>query len=566
MISGLRGTLAAIDPLGESGAEVMVDVGGVGYEVTVGARCAASLPSVGREIELAIYTHVREGAISLFGFTDREERRIFSLVITAHGVGPALGLAILGVLSPSALSRAVTTADHDALTVVPGVGKKTAQRLVIDLAERLGSIDDDPSARRNAGRPRVTVICARPSLRSATDPRTSGPRSGGSPKMGRSKSASVWRCASWRRRRGDGDTAAGARSARGRPGRPGRGAQRRPRPRSPSRSGLRPRKLEEFVGQGALKEHLAIVLEAARRREQPVDHLLFAGPPGLGKTTLAGIVAVEMGSGFRVTSGPALARGGDLAAILTGLLPGDVLFIDEIHRLNRVVEEILYPAMEDFQIDIVIGKGPTARSVRLELPRFTLVGATTRTGLVTGPLRDRFGFVARLELYEEHELEAIVERTGRLLGVSCTADGAREIARRSRGTPRLAIRLLRRVRDFVEVRREGMITVESAIEGSTLFGIDELGLDRLDRQLLEILCVRFSGRPVGLSTLSVSVGEDPETIEDVYEPYLLQKGLIQRTPRGRVATPAAYLHLGLPEPIASVSPLEPPETPSLFSA
>jgi Holliday junction DNA helicase RuvB len=243
-----------------------------------------------------------------------------------------------------------------------------------------------------------------------------------------------------------------------------------------------------------------------------------------------------------------------------------VLFIDEIHRLNRAVEEILYPAMEDFAIDIVIGKGPTARSVRLDLPRFTLVGATTRTGLVTGPLRDRFGFVARLELYDDDELESIVVRTSRILGVECTADGAREVARRSRGTPRLAIRLLRRVRDFVEVRRAGSITAEHAIEGCTLFGVDELGLDRLDRQLLDTLCSRFSGRPVGLSTLSVSVGEEPETIEDVYEPYLLQRGLIQRTPRGRVATPAAYLHLGLPEPLSPNEQADPASTPSLFSA
>ena len=316
--------------------------------------------------------------------------------------------------------------------------------------------------------------------------------------------------------------------------------------------GLRPRRLGEFVGQSALREHLAIVIEAARLRDQPVDHLLFAGPPGLGKTTLAGIVASEMGAGFRVTSGPALARGGDLAAILTGLAPGDVLFIDEIHRLNRAVEEILYPAMEDFEIDIVIGKGPTARSVRLELPRFTLVGATTRTGLVTGPLRDRFGFVARLELYDSDELEQIVIRSSRILGVETTQSGAKEIATRSRGTPRLAIRLLRRVRDFVEVGGEGVITLEAASEGCELFGVDNLGLDRLDRKLLEVLCVGFEGRAVGLSTLAISVGEEPETVEDVYEPFLLQSGLILRTPRGRVAAPRAYSHLGLIEPDGTV--------------
>ncbi|MGH9296377.1 MAG: Holliday junction branch migration DNA helicase RuvB [Acidimicrobiales bacterium] len=311
---------------------------------------------------------------------------------------------------------------------------------------------------------------------------------------------------------------------------------------------LRPRHLADFVGQHELKERLEIVLEAAKRREQPVDHLLFAGPPGLGKTTLAGIVAAEMGAGFRITSGPALVRSGDVAAILTALQSGDVLFIDEIHRLGRAVEEVLYPAMEDFQLDLVIGKGPTARSIRLELPRFTLIGATTRTGLVTGPLRDRFGFVARLDHYGFEELEEIVTRSAGLLAVDVTREGASEIACRSRGTPRLAIRLLRRVRDFVQVRGSGVITRESAREGLERFGVDELGLDRLDRMILETLCIRFSGRPVGLSTLAVSVAEEAETVEEVCEPFLLKCGLVMRTPRGRVAAPAAYEHLGLEPP------------------
>lgn len=312
--------------------------------------------------------------------------------------------------------------------------------------------------------------------------------------------------------------------------------------------GIRPRHLSEFIGQSEVREHLAIVLEAAQGRGQPADHLLFAGPPGLGKTTLAGIVAAEMGASLRVTSGPALTRGGDLAAILTGLGPGDVLFIDEIHRLNRAVEEILYPAMEDFEIDIMIGKGPSARSVRLELPEFTLIGATTRTGLVTGPLRDRFGFVERLDLYDEEELEQIVLRTARILGVTASKEGAREIARRARATPRLAIRLLRRVRDFVEVRGAGEITLESAREGCEIFGVDHLGLDRLDRLLLTQLCERYRGQPVGLTSLAIGVGEEPETLEEVYEPFLLQRGLIIRTPRGRMATRSAYEHLGLSAP------------------
>jgi Holliday junction DNA helicase RuvB len=308
---------------------------------------------------------------------------------------------------------------------------------------------------------------------------------------------------------------------------------------------LRPRRLEEFVGQSQLTEHLEIVLEAARRRGHPVDHLLFAGPPGLGKTSLAGIVAVEMGVGFRVTSGPALARTGDLASILTDLQPGDVLFIDEIHRLPRAVEEVLYPAMEDFQLDIVIGKGPTARSIRLDLPRFTLVGATTRTGLLSGPLRDRFGFLGRLDLYASEDLRRIVSRSAGILGVDVEPDGAREIAERARGTPRIANRLLRRVRDFVEVRAEGPVTAELAAVGLDLFGVDRLGLDKVDRAILDALCTRFDGRPVGLVTLAQCVGEEPDTIEDAYEPFLLQQGLLQRTPRGRTATPRAFEHLGV---------------------
>jgi Holliday junction DNA helicase RuvB len=308
---------------------------------------------------------------------------------------------------------------------------------------------------------------------------------------------------------------------------------------------LRPRRLDEFVGQHQLKEHLGIVLEAARRRGQPADHVLLSGPPGLGKTSMAGIIAAEMGASLRITSGPALVRAGDLAAILTNLGEGDVLFVDEIHRLPRAVEEILYPAMEDFQLDIVLGKGPSARSIRLDLPRFTLVGATTRSGLMTGPLRDRFGFVARLDHYAVADLDAIIRRSAAILSVQVDAGGSAEIARRSRGTPRIANRLLKRVRDFAEVRFDGHVTVAVAREGLALFGVDDLGLDKVDRAVLSAVCSRFGGGPVGLSTLAVSVGEQAETVEDVYEPFLLQLGLLMRTPRGRVATPAAWRHLGL---------------------
>jgi Holliday junction DNA helicase RuvB len=307
---------------------------------------------------------------------------------------------------------------------------------------------------------------------------------------------------------------------------------------------LRPRTLADFVGQDRVKEQLALLLDGASRRGDPVDHLLFSGPPGLGKTTLAQIVANEMGAGFQPTSGPALDRPSDLAAILTNLGDGDVLFVDEVHRMPRPVEEVLYPALEDFRLDVVLGKGPTARSIRLDLPRFTLIAATTRPGRITLPLRERFGFSPRLDYYSVEDLTKIVGRSAGILSVRTDQEGGAEIARRSRGTPRIANRLLRRVRDFAEVRHQGSIDGDIARAGLEVFEVDEEGLDRLDHAILRCIVEKFGGGPVGLSTLAAAVGEEPDTIEDVVEPFLLQLGFLQRTPRGRVATERAYRHLG----------------------
>jgi Holliday junction DNA helicase RuvB len=333
-------------------------------------------------------------------------------------------------------------------------------------------------------------------------------------------------------------------------------------------SALRPTTLAEFEGQPRVSDQLGLMLEAARHRSAVADHVLLSGPPGLGKTTLAMIIASEMTAPLRISSGPAIQHAGDLAAILSGLVEGEVFFLDEIHRMSRPAEEMLYLAMEDFRVDVVIGKGPGATAIPLEIPRFTLVGATTRAGLLPGPLRDRFGFTAQLDFYGTDALEHIVTRSAVLLGAHLDPDGAAEIARRSRGTPRIANRLLRRVRDFAQVRADGRITLHVARQGLDLYEVDEIGLDRLDRAVLDAICRRFAGGPVGLSTLAISVGEERETVEEVAEPFLVREGFLMRTPRGRVATPAAWRHLGLAVPrqrTPGIGPLDDANTtPDLF--
>ena len=508
---------------------------GVGYRLAVSAQTLSTVPAAGEEALLHTHLVMRDDGMHLYGFATEDERELFLMLIGVQSVGPKVALAVLSGGTPRELLNAIAAGDTARFQAVPGIGKRTAERIIVELREKVaGKVTDEivvatrhrrpPHARaRGPARPRLQPAGGR---RAARHGRRRDAR--GADRRGAQGGAGERRHPHARRR------------AHPRPG--------RHRAEDELDRSLRPKRLDDFVGQERVKEQLAIFIEAARARGEALDHVLLAGPPGLGKTSLAQIVADELEVPFVQTAGPALERKGDVASYLTALEPRSVFFVDEIHRLPRALEETFYPAMEDRKLPITVGQGAGARVVTLDLPEFTLIGATTRAGLLTTPLRDRFGVTHRLDLYDPDDLAQIVRRSAGILDVEVDDAGAEAIASRSRGTPRVANRLLKRVRDFAEVRGAGAIDARVAREALDLLEVDEAGLDRLDREILRSICEKFDGGPVGLSTLAVAVGEESDTIEDVYEPYLLQQGFLMRTPRGRVATDAAFAHLGLEAP------------------
>ena len=533
MIARLHGRIVEKHP-----HRVIVDVHGVGYDLHIPLSTFYGLGEPGADAVFRVHTHVREDTLALFGFATALELRVFEKLIGISGIGPRLALAVLSGIEPAELVRAVGRGDVRRLTGIPGIGKKTAERMGLELRDRLPA-----------------VLETGPEAEAGEEPGAARSESGvrpGEPRLHPAAGGTGGRCRSRRRRR---IVRAGAQA--GPEGdRPMTGDDSPPRVVSSVRlgdddqfeAGLRPRSLDAYIGQDRLRENLEIAIAATRQRGEALDHVLLYGPPGLGKTTLAHVIGHELGVAVRTTAGPVLEKPGDLAGILTNLGEHEVLFIDEIHRMSPVVEEILYPAMEDYELDIVIGQGPGARSVKVPLKPFTLIGATTRAGLLTAPLRARFGIVHRLDFYRDVDLQEIIRRSAGIFGVPIEDAATVEIASRSRGTPRVANRLLRRVRDFAQVRADGRITRDVSLGALEMLEVDTNGFDEADRRLLHAIIDKFGGGPVGLNSIAAAISEEKEAIEDIYEPFLIQIGFLDRTPRGRVATARAYDYFGVPAP------------------
>jgi Holliday junction DNA helicase RuvB len=529
MISSITGKVKSINA-----NSLVVEVGGVGVLLQVPTRVASSM-QVGEEVSFHTYLIVREDALILYGFSELVDREFFELLLSVTGIGPKVAQSILANSGAASIAAAITSSDLKSLESVPGLGKKGAQRLVLELKDKAPAFADG-KVNKNLSLSNQVENALQGLGYSAKESNSMLRQVMSNEKIEGLSTAQILTLAL----KGGGKNYMSDEISN----------QNADDAERVAELALRPKTLKEFVGQYRVRDQLDLLLSAARERKSPADHILFSGPPGLGKTTLAMIVAAEMDTPIRITSGPAIQHAGDLASILSSLVEGEILFLDEIHRMSRPAEEMLYLAMEDFRVDVIVGKGAGATSIPLELPHFTLVGATTRAGLLPSPLRDRFGFTAQLDFYESEELFQIIKRSGQLLDIAIDDLAISEIASRSRGTPRVANRLLRRVRDYAQVNKEKIVQLSHAQAALKIYEVDEIGLDRLDKSVLTALIKNFNGGPVGVSTLAMAVGEEIETIESLAEPFLVRLGFLARTPRGRIATAAGWMHLGIKPPLS----------------